>query len=122
MSFIGYVDDITEVYGAAALVVQSSFTEGLPNVILEAAYLGVPIVATDVGGTGEVIDHGVSGWLIRPRSVKELIAGIRQFLEQPARFAAMTKAARARVEKDFSFEMRTAEQMRVYEELAGTRV
>lgn len=121
VSFIGYVDDMSDIYRAAALVVQSSFTEGLPNVILEAAYLEVPIVATDVGGTAEVIEHGVSGWLIRPRSFPELVAGIRYFLEHPLHFAAMTQAARAQVQKHFSFETRTAEQMRIYEELAWSR-
>jgi glycosyltransferase involved in cell wall biosynthesis len=116
---IGYITDMSNVYSHAELVVQSSFTEGLPNVILEAAYLGVPIVATDVGGTAEVIEHGVSGWLIRPRSLKQMVAGIRHFLEHPARFAAMTRAARARIEKEFSFEARTMAQVGIYEELAG---
>ena len=119
VKFHGYVNDMTELYDRAALVVQSSFTEGLPNVILEAAYLGVPVVATDVGGTAEVIEHGVTGWLIQPRSIESLVAGIREFLEHPARFAAMSQAARSRIEKDFSFEARTTRQMSIYEEVAG---
>ena len=87
INFTGYTTDIEGLYSSASLVVQSSFTEGLPNVILEAAYLGVPIVATDVGGTAEVIEHGISGWLIPPRSLDALTGGIRYFLENSARFA-----------------------------------
>lgn len=116
--FIGYVTDMEEVYGTASLVVQSSFTEGLPNVILEAAYLGVPIVATDVGGTAEVIEHGVSGWIVPPRSLKALVGAIRYFLENGARFEEMTHAARVRIEEKFSFQARTSGQMDIYEELA----
>ena len=104
-------------YASIDLVVQSSLTEGLPNVMLEAAYLGVPIVATDVGGTGEVIEHGVSGWLIQPRSSAALESGVRKFLEEPARFAAMAQVGRLRVEREFSFAARTEAQTSTYEEL-----
>jgi glycosyltransferase involved in cell wall biosynthesis len=113
----GYTTDIEGLYSSASLVVQSSFTEGMPNVILEAAYLGVPIVATDVGGTAEVIEHGISGWLIAPRSLDALTGGIRYFLENSARFIEMTDAARSRIETNFSFQARTSDQMRIYEEL-----
>jgi glycosyltransferase involved in cell wall biosynthesis len=112
---------MTEVYRSADLVVQSSSTEGLPNVILEAACLGVPVVATDVGGTAEVIEHGVSGWLVRPNSIEDLIAGIEHVLRDPVRFADMAQAARARVRKYFSFEARTEAQSCLYEELCEAR-
>jgi glycosyltransferase involved in cell wall biosynthesis len=121
VKFLGYVEDIASVYLSASLVIQSSSTEGLPNVILEAACLEVPVVATDVGGTAEVIEHGVTGWLVRPNSIEDLIAGIEHFLENPARFADMAKLSRARVWKDFSFEERTEAQSRLYEELCEAR-
>ncbi len=119
VNFEGYLADMSGVYDSADLVVQSSFTEGLPNVILEAAYLGVPIVATDVGGTSEVIQHDVSGWLIRPRRKDEIVAGILAYLRNPARFLALARAAQAKIEADFSFAARTSAQMALYEELAG---
>lgn len=118
VEFLGYVADMPSLYARASLVVQSSFTEGLPNVMLEAAYLGVPVVATDVGGTREVIEHGVSGWLVKPRSRPALAAGLRRYLESPAEFVAMAQAGRTRVEQQFTFARRTDAQMRVYEELA----
>jgi glycosyltransferase involved in cell wall biosynthesis len=120
VKFTGYVTAIDQVYDGADLVVQSSFTEGLPNVILEAAYLGMPIVATDVGGTGEVLENGVSGLLIRPRSLEELVAGVRAYLADPARFTAMGAKARERVESAFTFAVRTPRQADLYLELAAT--
>jgi len=117
VTFTGYVTDMSLVYDETDLVVQSSFTEGLPNVIVEAAYVGLPIVATDVGGTAEVIEHEVSGWLVRPRSLEDLVAGIRRFIEEPGRFAAMRARARSKVEKEFTFAVRTARQADLYREL-----
>jgi glycosyltransferase involved in cell wall biosynthesis len=92
VEFIGYVKDMPRLYADIDLVVQSSFTEGLPNVILEAAYLRVPIVATAVGGTAEVIAHRQSGWLIEPK-LDQLIDGIEQFLKRPQDFVAMAERA-----------------------------
>jgi len=115
--FLGYVADMPALYAATDLVVQSSFTEGLPNVMLEVAFLGIPVVATDVGGTREVIQHGISGCLIEPRSVHSLEQGLRRFLENPAQFAAMALAGRHAIERNFSFVARTQAQIQVYEEL-----
>lgn len=115
--FLGYVSDMPRLYRDVDLVVQSSLTEGLPNVILEAAYLRVPILATDVGGTSEVIEHARSGWLIRPGSVDALESGIRRFLLDPERFAEMTTAAHDHVSQHFSFDTRTDRLTKLYEAL-----
>jgi glycosyltransferase involved in cell wall biosynthesis len=116
--FLGYVADMPTLYADVDLVVQSSLTEGLPNVMLEVAYLGVPVVATDVGGTAEVIEHGVSGWLVRPGSVQALEDGLRAFLREPAVHVAMAARGRQRIESEFEFGHRTERQMRLYEEVA----
>jgi glycosyltransferase involved in cell wall biosynthesis len=119
IKFNGYVEDMRSLYQCADLVVQSSLTEGLPNVMLEAGFAGVPVVATDVGGTREVIEHGVTGWLIQPGSVGALVEGIGCYLADPHHFREMTIAARIKVEREFSFDARTAEQVRIYESISG---
>jgi glycosyltransferase involved in cell wall biosynthesis len=121
VEFIGYVSDMPPLYARTDLVVQSSLTEGLPNVILEAAYLRVPMVATAVGGTAEVVEHGSSAWLIPPGSVDALVDGIRRFLRAPADFAAMGERAHARIREHFSFEARTRKLEELYEALPGVR-
>ena len=115
--FLGYVTDMPALYCQIDLVVQSSLTEGLPNVMLEVAYLGVPVVATEVGGTAEVIEHGVSGWLVRKGSVQALSDGLRAFLGDPARFATMSVAGRQRIVAEFDFDARTQRQAALYEEV-----
>jgi glycosyltransferase involved in cell wall biosynthesis len=116
VEFRGYVKDMPALYAECDLLVQSSFTEGLPNVILEAAYLRLPIVATDVGGTAEVVQHGESAFLIRP-SVEELVAGIEAFLKDPAVFASRAEKAHGDIVRNFSFQTRTLKMMDLYQEL-----
>ena len=118
VQFLGYVSDMPALYATTDLVVQSSLTEGLPNVVLEASYLGVPIVATDVGGTREVIEHGVSGWLLRPGASGFLAEALRQYLSDPAAFIEMASRGRMRIATSFAFAARTEQQMRIYQEMA----
>ncbi len=115
--FLGYVADMPALYGSVDLVVQSSLTEGLPNVILEAAYLGVPVIATDVGGTREVIEHGLSGWLMRSDDCDELQSALRRYLADPDAFIEMARRGRARIESSFAFGARTEKQVGIYREL-----
>jgi len=119
VKYVGYVTDMPSLYAEVDLVIQSSLTEGLPNVMLETAYLGVPVVATDVGGTREVIEHGVSGWLVEAGSAPAIAAGIERYLADPAAFAAMATRGRRRIEEHFSIDTRTARQLTLYENLAG---
>lgn len=118
VEFVGYVNDMPRLYADIDLVVQSSFTEGLPNVILEAAYLRVPIVATAVGGTAEVISHKESGWLIQP-TLEQLTDGIAQFLERPQDFVRMAEQAHQGILRNYSFDVRTEKLTRIYEKLVG---
>ncbi|MEI8371245.1 MAG: glycosyltransferase [Planctomycetota bacterium] len=98
------------------LFVQSSFTEGLPNVILEAQAAGVSVVATSVGGTPEVIEDGRTGWLVPPRDAAALAERIARLLADDLSRATFRRQGRADVEDRFSF---TA-QSRLYENLFAT--
>lgn len=120
VEFVGYVKDMPPLYADIDLVVQSSFTEGLPNVILEAAYLRVPIVATAVGGTAEVVSHKESGWLIQP-TLPQLTDGIAQFLERPQDFVRMAERAHQGILQNYSFDVRTEKLTQVYERVLGRR-
>lgn len=120
VDFAGYVTDMPSLYAEVDLVVQSSFTEGLPNVILEAAYLRVPIAATAVGGTAEVVRHGHSAWLLEPR-IDDLAAGIDAFMSNPQHFVAMAEQGHRDVVSQFSFDVRTERLTQVYEALMAER-
>lgn len=74
------------------LVLNSSY-EGLPHVVIEAMWAGVPVVATDVGGTPELIEHGMTGLLVPPAADRALQCAIQRLLADSALRHAM--AARA---------------------------
>jgi glycosyltransferase involved in cell wall biosynthesis len=112
--FLGYIHDMPSLYAEVDLLVQSSLTEGLPNVIVEAAYLRVPIVATRVGGTDEVVEHGKSGWLIGAGDVNAIRAGLQRFLESPQEFVAMGERAQRGIIEGFSIAVRTRKLVDFY--------
>jgi glycosyltransferase involved in cell wall biosynthesis len=120
VEFLGFIKNMRPEYDGADLVVQSSVTEGMPNVILEAAVLGVPILATAVGGTAEVVEHERGAWLIPPGSPEKLADGITRFLDDPAAFATRARFARDVAAKKFSFETRTDRLTAIYEKLIGS--
>jgi len=75
-----------------------SFAEGLPMVAMEAMAAGRPVIATWVAGIPELVQHGVTGWLVPPGDAGALAAAVRALAEMPAeKRARMGRAGRARV-------------------------
>lgn len=116
--FCGYRSDMSRIYSNLDLVVQSSFTEGMPNVILESAAMEVPVIATDVGGTAEIIEHEVSGILVQPGIPRAIEAAMLEFLQNREKYRGLARAARLSVEKQFSYASRTAQMMKIYDGVA----
>jgi len=119
--FLGQRSDIMLVHQAFDMFVQSSADEGTANALLEAMALETPIVATDVGGTAELVADDVHGLLVPPVDLAALTAAIERVLQDPAAAAARAHAARVRVENELSFENRRARVEAIYEELAPGR-
>ena len=86
--------------GAAALVVPSIY-EGMPLVILEAMEAGVPVVASRVSGIPEVVEDGVTGWLVPPEDPRALAAALSHVLERPDEARRRGEAGRRRVDERF---------------------
>lgn len=86
--------------GAAALVVPSIY-EGMPLVILEAMEAGVPVVASRVSGIPEVVEDGVTGWLVPPEDPRALAAALSEALEDPGEARRRGEAGRRRVDERF---------------------
>ena len=107
-----------EAFDAFAL---SSHREGLPNVLLEALALGVPVVATAVNGVPRVIADGVNGRLVPPGDPAGLAAGLAEVLTSPSLAAAFRAAGRAGVEGRYSFVARMKKLALVYDELLAGR-
>ena len=99
----GHRQDMPQVLARATIVVlPSTYGEGLPKVLLEAAASGRPIVATDLRGCREIVREGVNGFLVPPRDIEALAAAIRRCLASPQLRAAFGQAGRALVEAEFA--------------------
>jgi glycosyltransferase involved in cell wall biosynthesis len=91
--FLGEVDHDTALreMASATLFVNPSWTEGLPTTVLEAAAMGCTVVATDVGGTAEIVDNGATGWLVPARDPGALVVALETAVSDPEREARAAK-------------------------------
>lgn len=114
----GRRSDMPEVLRQAAVVcLPSSYGEGLPKALLEAASCGRPIVTYDVPGCREVVVDGANGFLVPLKDRPALISAIEKLLLDPALRRKMGEVGRAMVLREFSQERVAAETMRVWEEV-----
>lgn len=102
VTFAGEQADVRPWLHRMAVYVQPSISEGMSNSILEAMASGLPVVATRVGGTPEVVEDGVSGLLVPPEDPAALATALVTLLGDPPRRAAMGAAGRDRVARQFS--------------------
>jgi len=114
---LGYLSDPRPLYEAADVFVLSSLREGLPNVVLEAMALQVPVVATRIAGVPRLISDGETGVLVEPGSVPELAAGLARLLDAPAARPRLAAAGRRMVVEYFSFSARMRKIRAVYDRL-----
>jgi glycosyltransferase involved in cell wall biosynthesis len=106
IKLVGFRQDLDRLLPHLDLFVQSSHTEGMPNVLLEALAAGVPIVATEVGGTPEVITAGWNGELVLPGSIEQLSTAIlKSLLDRDIR-RQYTNNGFQMIDTDFSFRQR----------------
>lgn len=119
--FTGYIPAPERVFEDVDLMVLPSYTEGLPNVVLESLVMDVPVLATRVGGTPEVITDGVSGRLVEPGQPEALAGQILAFLDDRPGWRAMAGAGRAHVVAHFDFRARTRRLEQIYTELVAGR-
>jgi glycosyltransferase involved in cell wall biosynthesis len=113
----GFRGDLDQLLPSADLFVLPSFTEGMPNVLLEAGAAGVPVVATAVGGTPEVVADGKTGCLVPPGDPERLARRILDLLGDETLRQKMGKAGREHVRAHFTFEAQAQAYLRLFEEL-----
>ena len=98
------------------LFVSASLWEGLPTVIIEAMAMGVPVIATDIAGTGELIQDGINGKLVPAGDSQALADGIIEMIENTAlmnQFAETGKLS----SQSFSIETIAKEYINLFENL-----
>jgi len=114
--FLGPRADIPDVLAAMSVYVQASLSESFGMATAEASAAGLPVVATNVGGTGEVVASGVSGVLVEPGSARAIADGVIAVLKDPAMGRRMGAAGRRRIKTLFSLESCTAMHLSAYQD------
>jgi glycosyltransferase involved in cell wall biosynthesis len=109
--------DLDQVIPFFDLVVLSSYTEGLPNIALEASAASVPVVATDVGGIPEVVENGVNGYLVPAGDPCTLAARMQELLDNPPLRETMGRMGRCLIETKFTFESQVDAYTKLLQEL-----
>lgn len=105
VEFLGWIapEQVPAIIGSANMLVIPSRWEGLPNTALQAAMMERPVVGTRVGGLPEIVEHQQTGLLVEPEDVDALGEAIVSLLKCPQRSLQLGQAARAKVEKEFSW-------------------
>ncbi|MEA2626530.1 MAG: hypothetical protein QOD06_2575 [Candidatus Binatota bacterium] len=118
VDWLGYRDDVAEVYRSARVVLMPSRSEGLPNVALEAMAHGVPVVATAVGGVPEVVTDGRSGFVAPSGDVAALAEAVLRLLEAPDLRRRLGMQGAHDVAERFSLAARRRALAEIYGEVA----
>ncbi len=114
---LGYVDQIGSWYGAFDVFLLTSANEGAPVVAIEALAAGLPVVATDAGGTRTVVDDGETGFLAPVGDLEALAARLGELRDDPERRAAFGAAGATRMRERFSTARMVKQTNDVYEQI-----
>jgi glycosyltransferase involved in cell wall biosynthesis len=120
--FVGHRLDAPGILSRAAIGVSASYAEGISNAILEAMSARLPVVATAVGGSPELVRDGVNGLLVPPGAPAALARGLLDLLANAQLRKRMGERGRRIVEREFSVEQMRASYDALYEDLTGLRV
>ncbi|MDP9420536.1 MAG: glycosyltransferase family 4 protein [Actinomycetota bacterium] len=99
--FLGMRKDLTELYAAMDIYVLASHREGFPRSAMEAAALGLPIVATDIRGCRQVVDSGTTGLLVPPRDARALADAVTTLVTDADLRRRMGRAAAGKARREF---------------------
>jgi len=120
--FLGMRQDVPILLAVMQLFVLPSLSEGLSMALLEAMASGKPVVATNVGGNPELVDHGRTGWLVQPEQAGVLAGGMKHLLEDQPSLSRYGRAAAERIAKLFTVDLMIESYQNLYHHLATPRL
>ncbi|MBU0759747.1 MAG: glycosyltransferase family 4 protein [Candidatus Omnitrophica bacterium] len=112
--FSGWRRDVPEILSVLDIVVLTSKWEGMPIAVIEALLKGCPVVATDTGGTKELVKDGVTGYLVHPGSYEDVAQKVLSILSDPDILARMKKEAFLSIDRSFELNRMVAEVENLY--------
>lgn len=120
--FLGQRLDVPEILNASDIFVLPSDSEALPTVLIEAGAASLPCIASDVGGTAEIIQDRVTGIIIPPRRPDQLAEEIRFLLDAPEKRLEMGQQAFKRISQVFTLDQQAEDTMQLYEAIVSSAI
>lgn len=118
VEFMGSHADIPQLLSKIDVLVMSSIEpESFGRVIIEAQAVGVPVVATSVGGVVDIIDDGKTGLLVAPKDADAIAGAVIRIIQYPDLANQLINNARKKVEEQFTLDLMASRTVKVYEEL-----
>lgn len=122
VEFLGERTDVPALLAEAGFFVTASLTEGISLTLLEAMAVGLPVVATAVGGNSEIVDAPRTGRLVPAGDAAALAAAMVSMCRQPECWHALGQAGRERVEEHFEVRRMVSDYERLYRELLAAKL
>ena len=119
IEWLGYRTDVPALLAESNIVCLPSYREGLPKTLIEACAAQRTIVATDVTGCREAVEHGTNGLLVPVQNPEKLAEAISQLLDDKELRLDLAKNGRRRAETEFSSTIVISETLNVYNQLVG---
>jgi glycosyltransferase involved in cell wall biosynthesis len=117
--FVGHVDDVESLIADSAVVVLPSYREGTPRILLEAAAMAKPIVATDVPGCREVVEDRKNGLLVPVKNASAIADALEILLNDRGLREKMGKAGRQKMLSEFDTRAVIASTLKIYNQTMG---
>jgi len=114
VQWLGEIENTADFYETLDVYIQPSFAEGLPNSVMEAMLAGLPVLATDIGGNNDLIDHDQEGWLFDAGDVQALSSLMGRCLDEPSALNRLGAQGRERLVTSYDFSIVTTKLMELY--------
>ena len=105
------------IFLAPSVTAENGDQEGIPVVIMKAMALGLPIISTDHGGIPELVEDGVSGFLVKERDVDSLTTRLSYLIDNPEIWPAMGRVGRKCVQKHYDINKLNDQLVNLYDRL-----
>ena len=106
-------EEIVDILNITDIFVNPSYSEGLPSSVLEAGAVGIPIIATNVGGTNEIIDNGINGLLVKPKNISQMRKSLLLLLKSRARRDNFSRKIHKKVIEQFDWDKSVDKLLRI---------
>ena len=117
LSWVGHSNNMPEILKSASIVCLPSYREGLPKVLLEAASIGRPLIATDVPGCREIVKNGHNGILVKLKDIDTLYTAVKELILNNEMRQSMGQNSRKLVEYELSSEIINSQTIKLYKNI-----